>query len=127
MASANAAARRRMVGGTTARAMQACSVTAHAGRRVVRTTIGIEAVAMMETAVPAMISPPYAWTAVVEMVAMIITVNREVPCACMPYYGTEEIVGSRQEVVLPVKENAAQVAQTIAVVTAIDVRGGINT
>lgn len=92
-----------------------------------RTTIDIEASAMVETAVSAIIGTPYARATIVEVAAVVVAVDREEPAAGTPHDRAEEVIGSRQEAVLPVVEYAAQVVQAIAVVVAIDIAWRIDT
>ena len=85
-------------------------------------TMRVEASMMVMTAVSATIGNPYAGATIVEVVAAIVTVNREVPSSCTPAKRTEEVVGCRQQAVLPVVQDATQVVQTIVIVNAIEVR-----
>lgn len=100
-------------------------VTPHASVPV-RTTVGIVATMVVVATMSAIVRTPNNRTAVVEVATIVITIDREVPTACTPDDGAEEVVGSRQQIVLPVVQDAAQVAQAIAVVAAIDVGRRIN-
>ena len=91
-----------------------------------RTTVAIEAVAIVATTVTTIIGNPNAGTAIVEITAIVIAVDGEVPTASTPQNRTQEVVGCRQEAVLPVVQNAAKVVQTIGIVAAIKVGRRIN-
>ena len=91
-----------------------------------RTTVAIEAVAIVATTVTAIIGNPNGGTAVVEITAIVIAVDGEVPTASTPQNRTQEVVGCRQKAVLPVVQNAAKVVQTIGIVAAIKVGRRIN-
>ena len=60
------------------------------------TTIAIEAIVMIVTAVSARISSPYNRPAVVEVVTAVVIVDREEPSVSTPNDRTKEIVGGRQ-------------------------------
>ena len=56
------------------------------------TTIAIEAVVIVATTMSAIIGNPYRRTAVVEVTAIVIAVDGEVPTTCTPYNWTEEVI-----------------------------------
>ena len=92
-----------------------------------RTAIAIEAVAIVAATVSAIIGNPYRRTAIVEVTAIVVAVDGEVPTTCTPSYRAEEIIGCHQEIVLPVVQDAAEVVETIRVVVAIEIGGSVDT
>lgn len=72
---------------------------------------------------------PYSRTAVEEVVVtitVILTVDGEYPSSRLPRHGVAEVVSSHEDIVLPVLQDAAQVAQAVVVVIAIEVGLGVN-
>ena len=92
-----------------------------------RTTIGIEATLVVETAVSAIIRSPHAGASIEVIAAIVVAIDGEVPAACTPHDRTQEVIGNHQEVVLPVVQDAAEVVQSVAVIAAVEIRRRINT
>ena len=125
-------------------AVAARAVTGRCGRRVMhavggvvhvaaakttvpmRTTSGVEPAVVVVSAVSAPIGDVHTRTAVVVVAAVVVAVDGEMPRSSPPDDGAEEVVSSRQQRVLPVVEDAAEVVEAIAVVASVDVRRRIN-
>jgi len=114
-----------MIATTMRRMMYACRRTMHVMTAKAsvpyRTAMSVETCMMVEAAVTASVGNPYAGTTVVEVVAIVVAIDGEEPAACTPSDRTEEIVGCKKQAVLPVVQDAAQVVQTIVVITTIEV------
>ena len=86
-------------------------------------TMRVEACVVVVAAVSATIGNIYCGMAVVEVPAVVVAVDGEVPAASPPQDGAEEIVGCIEQAVLPVVQDATQVVQAIVVVHAGNVGG----
>ena len=77
----------------------------------------MEVVSTMTTA----IVPEDSGTIVEEMSVGIVAIDGERPCATVPEQRMEEIVGSSEDAVLPIKEDVTQISIAIDEVVAIDI------
>jgi hypothetical protein len=66
------------------------------------TTVGIEAVMVMYSTVTSTIMIIYGGVAIVEMAYRVMGVDGEIPATRPPVNGTDEIICSQKQVVLPV-------------------------
>lgn len=73
------------------------------------TTVRIEPCMMVVTAMASTIGNPYTGTSIIEVVAIVVTIDGEIPTRSTPQNRTKEIVRSEEQVVLPVVQDAAQV------------------
>ena len=89
--------------------------------------IGVEPSMMIVAAVTATIGNPHAGTAEVKIVAIVIAIDREEPAACPPHDGTEEIVRCKQQAVLPVVQDAAEIVDSVVVIDTIKVGRRVDT
>ena len=120
--SVKASSRRRVVsadGGTV-------HVVATKSSVPVRAAVGIVATVVIVPTVSAVVRPPHYGTAVIEVAAVVVAVDGEVPSAGTPYDGAQEVVGSHEEVVLPVVQDVTQIVQPVVIIAAIDVGRGVQ-
>ena len=106
--------------------------TTHSGRRTMhvvtthstipyRPTISVEAPMMVITAVSSTIGNINARIAVIEEPAIVVPIDGEEPMSSTPDNRTQEIIGSEEQTVLPVIQDATQVVDSVVIINTIEI------
>ena len=66
----------------------------------------------MRTCMTADIMMIDSWMRIEEMPSSIVSVNGKVPARVTPNYGAQEIIGSQEQIVLPIVQNISEVSKT---------------
>ena len=76
---------------------------------------------MVITAVSTMIGNIDTGITIIEESTIVVPINGEQPMSGTPYNGTQEVVGSEKQAVLPVVQDATQVVDSVVVINAIEI------
>jgi hypothetical protein len=86
-----------------------------------RPTIAVETSMMVVMTVSATIGYPNTGIAIIEEPAIITRIYRKKPMSGAPYNRTQEIIGCKKQAILPIVQDATQVADSVVVIDTIEV------